>query len=151
MFKRLVLIAALTAPLAAAPAQASPALIALQEMDQRVATIGHRLARANLDLCGARTMPLSGLLVHAIEQYGEDARAGATASFGLGAEPSVLAVVPGSAAARAGLQPGDAILSIGGGRFPPPATPRSNRGLVRARPRGGGLFAAFGCRPATRG
>lgn len=122
MFKRFVLAASLA--LSAVPASASPALLALQQMDERVATIGHRLALANLELCGARRMPLSGLLFHAIEQYGADARADAAASFGLGTEPAVLVVVPGSPAEQAGLQPGDALLSIAGHSFPPVKTER---------------------------
>ncbi|HEY0627264.1 MAG TPA: M48 family metalloprotease [Allosphingosinicella sp.] len=117
MFKRLLPAVFLSLALAA-PAAASPALLALQQMDQRVATIGHRLARANLDLCAARTMPLSGLLLHSLDQYGAEARADAAAAFGLGEAPVVLAVVPDSAAARAGLQPGDALLSVAGKSFP---------------------------------
>lgn len=86
-------------------------------MDQRVATIGHRLARANIDIC-ARTMPLSGMLVHGLDQYSAAARPIAASTFGIGGEPAILVVVPGSAAARAGLQVGDGILSIAGKTFP---------------------------------
>lgn len=92
-------------------------LLALQSMDQRVAMIGHRLARANTDIC-ARTMPLSGMLVHGLDQYSAAARPVAASTFGIAGEPAVLVVVPGSAAARAGLQVGDGILSIAGKTFP---------------------------------
>lgn len=115
MFKRLVLLVFLYLPLDAA--SASP-LLALQRMDGRVAAVGHRLARANPEIC-ARTMPLSGMLVHSLDQYGARDRPDAAAVFGLGHEPAVLAVVAGSAADRAGLRPGDAIISIAGRPFPP--------------------------------
>lgn len=63
-------------------------------------------------------MPLSGMLVHAVDQYPASARASVVSTFGLGDEPAVLVVVPGSAAARAGLQVGDSIVSVGGRDFP---------------------------------
>ncbi len=44
------------------------------------------------------------------------------ATFGLGAEPALLVVVPGSPAARAGLKPGDLLLSVAGKTFPAGAT-----------------------------
>lgn len=94
-----------------------PALLALQAMDERVATVGHRLAQANAEIC-PRTMPLSGLFVHGLEQYPVRERASAAATFGLGEDLAVLVVVPGSAADRAGLRRGDAIIAVGGKAFP---------------------------------
>jgi membrane-associated protease RseP (regulator of RpoE activity) len=63
-------------------------------------------------------MPLSGLLVHAVDQYPASARPAVISTFGLGDEPAVLVVVPGSAAARAGLQVGDGVVSLSGKAFP---------------------------------
>jgi hypothetical protein len=126
MFKRFVLLVFFSLSLAgAAFAQADPSLLALQAMDLRVAAIGHRIARANVAIC-PRTMPLSGILVHSIDQYSVAARPAAAATFGLGTEPMLLAVVPGSAAARAGLQAGDEIVSIAGRSFP--ATGKGRKG-----------------------
>lgn len=126
MFQRIAILAVSLATLqpaaAAAPDPAAP-LVALQKMDSRVAAIAHRLAVANVAIC-ARTQPVSGLTIHTLDQYGADSRAAAAAAFGLGSEPSPLVVVPGSAAARAGLQPGDHILAIGG-QAPPPQQLRS--------------------------
>lgn len=129
MFKRLAFLAFLAL---AMPASAEPLhpLAALQAMDGRVAAIGHRLALANRDIC-PRTMPLSGLLVHALEQYGRDMQPAAAALFGLTEEPAILAVVPGSAAARAGLQPGDAIAAIAGQAMPSPASQAHSYKRVR--------------------
>lgn len=87
-------------------------------MDRSVAAIAYQLARANADIC-TLTMPLSGLLVHSADQYSESARPIAAATFGLAEEPRLSVVVPGSAAARAGLQEGDRIVSIGGQPVPP--------------------------------
>ena len=86
-------------------------------MDQRVAGIGYRLARANVDIC-ERRMPLAGMQVHSVDQYPASARPAVVSTFGLGDEPAVLVLVPGSAAARAGLQVGDRILSVAGKAFP---------------------------------
>lgn len=131
MFKRFILFVFFCLSCHAAPAAAASPLLALQQMDQRVAAIGHRLARANRDIC-ERTMPLSGMLVHSLDQYGAKARPGAVAAFGLGAEPAVLAVVPGGAADKAGLRPGDAILSIAGRSFPP-GRPRDKASYERVQ------------------
>jgi Zn-dependent protease with chaperone function len=127
VLKPFALIAALclSCPALAAPAQGGDkSLLALQAMDRRVATIGHRLARANVDIC-SRTMPLSGLLVHSIDQFSDAAQPIAASTFGLAEEPALVVVVPGSAAARAGLQEGDRIVSIGG-----QTVPRAVRGKV---------------------
>ncbi|HEV2080351.1 MAG TPA: M48 family metallopeptidase [Allosphingosinicella sp.] len=131
MLKPSLLLAILCLPVAALAAP-DPALVALQAMDERVATLGHRLARSNADIC-PRTMPLSGLLLHGLEQYSARDRASAAATFGLGEELAVLAVIPGSAADRAGLRRGDAILTVGGRAFPRAAArSRGSYGRVQA-------------------
>ncbi|MGZ9099068.1 MAG: M48 family metalloprotease [Brevundimonas sp.] len=99
------------------PAFADPAeqrLIALTDLDQRVARVGHRLSTANADLCPA-VRNSAGWLLHAAGQYSRELRPHATARFGLDGDlPGVLAVPAGSAAARAGLRQGDLILDVDG-------------------------------------
>jgi beta-barrel assembly-enhancing protease len=115
----LLLLAAL--PQAGGAAPAAPAvpdaevqsLLALRLMDERVARIGHRLAVANVGLCPSPAM-LPGLAVHDLSQYGGASQAAAARAFGLGRRPAILAVAPGSAAARAGILPDDVLLAIDG-------------------------------------
>ena len=114
MPKRLLLLAllALAAPAGAAENAAAP-LLALQAMDQRVATIAHRIAIANREIC-PRTEPVAGFAVHTLGQYAPKARDIVKAAFGFGDTPIVLLLAPDSAATRAGLRTGDHVLSING-------------------------------------
>lgn len=116
MFKRFLPLACL---LIGAPAQADPAgLIALQTLDTRLATVGHRLAIGAAALCpAARGLP--GFAVQALVQYKPEARGDAKAAFGLDDRPAILAVVPGSAADRAGLRAGDVLVAIDGAAVAP--------------------------------
>ncbi|QHL91110.1 peptidase M48, Ste24p [Sphingomonas changnyeongensis] len=110
----LVLLLALTA---AGPEAADPAgLRALIAEDVRVARIGDRLARAGP--CTA-TLSSPGLIVQDIVQYAPDLRAPARAALGLGDLPTIVAVLDGSAAAVAGLRPGDMLVAIDGAAVPP--------------------------------
>ncbi|TMJ17492.1 MAG: peptidase M48, Ste24p [Alphaproteobacteria bacterium] len=108
-------LAAGSIPHGAARGQAATeqSLVAMRALDQRVATIGHRLAVANLDLCRQR-MNLPGFAVHDLSQYGPDFRAAAIAAFGLDAGPGVLALVPDSPAEQGGLRLDDVLLGIDG-------------------------------------
>ena len=103
---------------AAAPQDMRGALLALQTMDATLGRVGYRLVTANVALCDRR-QPASGLLLHAIEQYGGAFRPAAADFFALGAAPGVSAIVPDSPAARAGIVPGDAVEAIGGAALPP--------------------------------
>jgi Zn-dependent protease with chaperone function len=103
------------APPPAAPAEES--LAAMRALDQRVATIGHRLAVAGLGWCAERAW-LPGLAVHDLSQYGADFRAAAIRAFGLDAGPAVLALAAGGPAERAGLRADDILLAFDG--RPPP-------------------------------
>ena len=106
---------------APAPAQRpapEESLAAMRALDQRVATIGHRLALANLALCADRAW-LPGFAVHDLSQYGADFRAAAIRAFGLDAGPAVLALAAGGPAERAGLRADDILLAFDG--RPPPA------------------------------
>lgn len=105
-------------PASAAPPAAVADLLVLQSMEERMATIGYRLATSAGDLC-AHPAPLAGMQVHDAGQYARSDADSLTAAFGGGPWPKVLAVVPGSAAARAGVQANDSILSIDGRTIPP--------------------------------
>jgi len=100
----------------AASAGAEPiddALAALRAGDARVAAVAWRLTTANTDLCPAKG-PQSGLVLHDALGYGPETRAAAVRDFHLIGAPAVLAVVKGSPADAAGLQPDDALLAVNG-------------------------------------
>ncbi len=87
------------------------ALRTLQGQDQRVASIAFRLATRNVALC-KRQKPWPGFLLHEPGQYASATRHAAESVFGFGGYPAVLAVVPGSPAAKAGLRTDDQVLAI---------------------------------------
>lgn len=96
-------------------------LLRLQQLDQRVETIGYRLAHSAGSLCPEQ-VPLTGIAVHDLSAYGGSSQADARRAFGLGPEPAVLAVAQGSPAERSGLRAGDALVAIDG--EPIPAAPQ---------------------------
>jgi beta-barrel assembly-enhancing protease len=110
--------------LAAAPF--SQLLADAQAQDAGVAAIAYRLQVRGLPLC-PHPVPLTGLVIHDLSQYPRSQRGAAQAQFSLGGFPAVLAVVPGSAAARAGLIVNDSIIAIDG-----VAPPRGRPDLVEA-------------------
>jgi len=93
------------------------ALSALRDADARVAAVAWRLQTANVTLC-SDVAPLPGFSVETLDQYSPSERAEAKAEFGLGDLPQVSAVVPDSAAGKAGLKPGDTILAVDGQPMP---------------------------------
>ena len=90
---------------------------ALRTADLRLATIGYRLTSANAALCD-RLQPQIGMPIHALNQYGADARPNAVAVFGFETLIGVEAVVAGGPAARTGLKSGDSIVAIAGRQQP---------------------------------
>ncbi|MEK6636570.1 MAG: M48 family metallopeptidase [Pseudomonadota bacterium] len=122
--------------LAASAAQATPetdraALLALQATDLRVASVAHRLSTANIAICPNQT-PQLGFSLHALAQYGGTFRAAAKITFGLGDDPTILAIVPGSAAEVAGFAVGDALIGVGATRLgKPTASVKQSYDLVR--------------------
>ncbi len=96
---------------------AENSLLAMRALDQRVATIGYRLATAGRDLCTAHEN-IPGFAVHDLSQYGASFRPAAIRAFGLDAGPGVLALVPGGPAAHAGLHLDDVLLSLDGQALP---------------------------------
>jgi Zn-dependent protease with chaperone function len=107
----------------AAQAQAAPgpadSLLALRLLDQRVATIGDRLAIANASLC-RQQQHQHGLAIHDLSQYPRAARVAVVSAFGLDRGPAILALAEGGAAARAGLQLDDVLITIDGSALPRP-------------------------------
>ncbi|WP_198152654.1 PDZ domain-containing protein [Tsuneonella dongtanensis] len=82
----------------------------LQAEDLRLQSIGWRLATGNAAYCDAR--PAIGLLLQDMANYTEPARMRAAA--GIAGDIAVQVVVPGSPAARAGLDANAEILAIDG-------------------------------------
>ena len=123
MYFRL-LAALLATALAAAPSTAETplagALVAMRGFDQRVATVGFRLAVASNGWC-ADPAWLPGLELHDVTQYGSEWRQAAIDAFGLDDDPAVLALAADGPAARAGLQLDDHVTSLDGAPLPSPA------------------------------
>jgi len=111
--------------LAAAPAADGPdaaALAALLAEDVRVAAIGDRLARHG-PCDGWLSNP--GILIQDAAQYAESLRPAARAALGLADGPTIVAVLPGSEAAAAGLAPGDELRAVDGEPVPAAARGKS--------------------------
>lgn len=98
----------------ATPMQATPT--AGRAEDQRLLDVGHRLAIAGVPLCAAR-QPVAGMLLHHLGEYAPADQPSTIAEFALDRGPGVIAVAAGGAAVRAGMQPGDTILSVNGVRL----------------------------------
>jgi Zn-dependent protease with chaperone function len=103
-------------------------LLRLQRLDQRVETIGYRLAQSAGTLCPEQ-VPLTGIAVQDLSAYGGASQADAKRAFGLGPDPAILAVALGSPAERAGLRIGDALVAIDGEAVP--AAPRASANYQR--------------------
>ncbi len=74
--------------------------------------MAYRLSRANAPFCRATTAPQLGFVLHALDQYDPAERSEAAQVFGLGAGVGVMAIVPNSPAAVAGLRAGDRLVSV---------------------------------------
>lgn len=108
-------------------------LVALQSADLRVATIAYRLAAAGEPICPIKAR-LTGLTLHEAAQYSPALRDAARRVIGAGDRVGVLAVAPGSPAARAGVVAGDLIVSIDGVSLPfsPSVSTASYAGVAAA-------------------
>lgn len=91
----------------------------LRADDYRVANIVYRLGVAGRWLC-AEQLPLTGLLFHHLAEYESRDRPEAIRRYALNRGVGVLAVVPGSPAAAAGIRAGDVLVAVNGRRFPSP-------------------------------
>lgn len=84
------------------------------DTQKRVQNVAYRVLSANADLCGESVQPVLGLYSMQISGVDRDYRGSARALWELGERPRVMHVAPDSAAARAGLRPGDILLSVNG-------------------------------------
>jgi len=96
--------------------QASP-LDAIRAVDGRVATIGHRLAVANLAWCG-RTEWRHGLVVLELSEIAPRLRADVQRAFGRVDGLGIMGLAANGPAARAGLRANDVIAGFDGGALP---------------------------------
>lgn len=113
----LLLLAATAATAAPADEESLRSLAAMRELDGRLATAGHRLATAAVDLCAERTWRY-GFFLHDLSQYGRRERAAAVRAFGLDRGPAILAVAEDGPAERAGLRRDDIVLQVDGAALP---------------------------------
>ncbi|WP_426261738.1 M48 family metalloprotease [Sphingomonas sp. DC1100-1] len=104
---------AVAAPAVAADPDTAATFDALRQVDGRMAAIAYRLTTANAPLCRSLA-PTPGWAIHSLGQYDPALRDQARASFGFETPIAVEAVVPGSAAAKAGVRAGDSIESVDG-------------------------------------
>lgn len=104
---------AVAAPAVAADPDTAATFDALRQVDGRMAAIAYRLTTANAPLCRSLA-PTPGWAIHSLGQYDPALREQARASFGFETPIAVEAVVPGSAAAKAGVRAGDSIVSVDG-------------------------------------
>ena len=107
----------LFAPTSAGQDEQADSLLAMRVQDERVATIGHRLAINNLAFCADRSW-LPGFTVHELSQYGAEYRDAAIRAFGVGMEPAVLAVAAGGPAERSGIRHDDVLVRLDGEALP---------------------------------
>ncbi|MDQ4086976.1 MAG: M48 family metallopeptidase [Pseudomonadota bacterium] len=126
----ILICAALSVPAAGQTDALRDSLLTLRTLDARVAAVGHRLAVSNRDLCSARQW-LPGFAVHDLSAYNGAYRAAAVRAFGFGADPRVLAVVPGAPAERAGLRVDDELLGLDGRIVPQPSATAGARPVDR--------------------
>ena len=142
----LILLVTAAAPGSGRAASAPPApvaqLQALQELDARLASVATQLVASNAALC-RDLMPVTGLSLHARNQY-PDALAGPVAVvFGFPTPLAVSAVVLGGPADRAGIRANDGVLAVG--ELVPPAADADGKPDTLVRD---GFEAALALRPA---
>lgn len=91
----------------------------LLDNDIRIHRVGHQLATRNLAMCPDTKGWWSGIVATSIGLWPKAERAAAAQQLGLVSQsPVIMAIIPGSAADKAGLRVGDAIVSINGDALP---------------------------------
>jgi len=107
--KWVIVLAAIAFAQQSVAAPVTGAVAALLVQDSRLAAIADRMLTANERLC-RRHMPVTGMVLHSSDQYREGIAGEAFANGRIAVET----VVPGSAAALAGVEAGDGLVAIGG-------------------------------------
>lgn len=135
IFTAKALLSAALVALAAASAAAAggDSLEPLRVQDQRFLRIAEPILAANAQLCD-RTMPALGVALQSADQYSADARPP------FASEVAFAAVLPGSAAAQAGIERDDGLASIDG-------RPIAKRPELQASPLRDSAFAALAEHP----
>jgi hypothetical protein len=90
-------------------AESTNSVAALVAQDARLAAVADRMLAANDHLC-RQHMPVTGMVLHSSDQY----RAGIAGEAFANGPIAIETVVPGSAAALAGVEAGDGLAAIGG-------------------------------------
>lgn len=106
--KTAIVLAAIAFAQQSAAAPTSEAVSALLEQDARLAAVADRMLAANDRLC-RQHMPVTGMVLHSRDQYREGTAGDSFANGPIAIET----VVPGSAAALAGVVAGDGLIAIG--------------------------------------
>lgn len=105
-------------PMVPSPATVAPAWqLPGREEDGRVARIVYRLATAGRARCPVQA-PFIGFVLQHLSQFQPSDRAGMIAALGLDRGPAVIALIPQSPVAVAGLRTGDVLLAIDGVALP---------------------------------
>jgi Zn-dependent protease with chaperone function len=90
----------------------------LRGADLQLATVGDKLARANVGLCDRR-QPATGIVLAALDSFAPASRDEARRAFGLVQPLAVEALISDSAAAAVGVRPNDAIATVNGQALAP--------------------------------
>lgn len=99
-------------------------LKALMADEQRINDVFGRLVTSNVELCGDQFVPSFGFKLWSIEDFQPQAQEAAAAAFGLDSRLAVYAVAADQPAAKAGVKPGDILVSIEGRKLEPGAAGR---------------------------
>jgi len=89
------------------------ALTQLENETQRLMNVAWPVIEKNSDLCG-KIRPGIGVKTHSLRNYGKTLKDASTRILGAQEKPTILYVIPGSPADRAGLRKGDMLLNIQG-------------------------------------
>jgi hypothetical protein len=112
---------AVDASLAAAEAEKQRELVfeASVRDTLRLSTVGYFVRTRSAELCCEQVAPVTGINATTLAEFDAEYKAAAARLYGVGDDVQLISIVPGSAADRVGLQPGDKLVQIGG--WPVPA------------------------------
>ena len=112
---------AVDASLAAAEAEKQRELVfeATVRDTLRLSTVSYFVRTRSAELCGEQVAPVTGINATTLAEFDAEYKGAAARLYGVGDDVQFISIVPGSAADRAGLQPGDKLVQIAG--WPVPA------------------------------